>query len=218
MSQIELLNEPDYILPLTADRIKAGYPDIRSAKEIAKTLRVLSLRKRPKLRDKTLSRVERKFKKVEETIDDVLYWDEHSNMIYVEAIAIFKSTKEFVQFRRNLPTELHIKEYECPICKSTDWSPKNLDVKTVKDKKGQPWKCFSIIFACNDCMKEGRLTERVITIQGIKYALIKVGRGLKHFLLRIKRIGISANLASQTGSAIIEVGEEKIELRNCPLL
>lgn len=218
MTQVELPSEPDFILPLTLDRIKIGYPDIKSAKEIGKTLLRLSLKRRPKLEDKVLSSAEREFKKVEDTIDDILYWNEDQNMIYMEAIAVFKSTKEFVRFRKDLPTKLYIKECECSICKCKDWTPKHIDAKTIIDKKGQSWKCFSIVFACTECLREGRLTERAIRIRGIKYALVKIGRGLKHFIERVRKIEISGDLLKQTGSAVIEVGEEKIELRNCPLL
>ncbi len=93
-----------------------------------------------------------------------------------------------------------------------------MDAKTVKDKKGRIWKCFSIFFVCKACFNEGRITKRAIRMQGIKYALIKVGRGLKDFLDRLKKIEINENLEKQTGSAIIEVGQQKVRLKRCPLL
>jgi RNase P subunit RPR2 len=216
-NEVELPSEPDFILPTNVDKISEGYPDINSAREIAKTLFGLRLKRAPKL-EKVLFQAEQKLKKVEDTIDDVLYWDEHANLIYIEAIAVIKSTKELVRFRKNIQTKLHIKEFACPICKSKNWIPKHVDAKTVKDERGQSWKCFSIVFACKECLKEGRLTERMIRIQGIKYALIKLGRGLKDFILRVKRIEISGDLATQSGSATIEVREEKIKLLRCPFI
>jgi len=159
-----------------------------------------------------------RFESVEEAIDDVLYWDENKNLLYIEAVAVFKDTFEFVRFRRDLPTRLHLEEYACPFCGCREWKPKNVDAKTVKDEKGKTWKCISVIFACSDCLEEGRVSERSIKIQGIKYALIKFGRGFKDFLDRIKRIKLNGDLSKQSGSITIEVGEQKLRLRRCPLL
>jgi hypothetical protein len=53
---------------------------------------------------------------------------------------------------------------------------------------------------------------------GFKYALVKLGRGLKDFLDRVKLVKIDGDLESQKGSAVIELDNKKIGLKHCPLL
>ena len=189
-----------------------------SSLELSENIYRLESESKHKLESPILSRIEETCKKVEDTIDDILYWDENLNLLYIEAIAVFKSTAEFVRFRANLPTEFHLSELECPVCGCKVWKTKNIDVKTVKDKKDKSWKCLSVIFACKKCLEVGRTSERSIKILGLKYALIKLGRGVKHLLDRIKRIKIEANLATQTGAVEVELDTGKIRLERCPLL
>lgn len=218
MSTRVLPREPDYLIPVTLDRFKEGYSNFSLGTRLAKKIYRLELEEKFRVEADVVISVEKTYKNIEETIDDILYWDENANLIYVEAIAFFKDTGEFIRFRHNIQTKLHLKRFRCQICGSKEWEPRNVDAKTVQDEKGRSWKCFSIIFACKQCLQKGRLTERSIQIQGIKYALIKVGRGLKDFLDRIKRIRIDGDLSQHAGSAMIEVGEQKLRLRRCPLL
>lgn len=91
-------------------------------------------------------------------------------------------------------------------------------MKVVIDEKGKRWKCFSVIFVCKSCLAKGRITERGIRMLGFKYALVKLGRGLKDFLDRVKLVKIDGDLESQKGSAVIELDNKKIGLKHCPLL
>jgi hypothetical protein len=213
-----LPREPDFLIPTATERIKEGYPNLRSSFRIARMIYRFESQGRPKLGAKSLAEIAKLYKNVEDTIDDVLYWDEKKNLIYVEAIAVFRDTKEFIKFRKDLPTRFSLKGFKCPVCNSERWNPEEVSVKTVQDKKGKTWKCFSVIFVCKKCLEEGRLTRRAIKIQGLKYALIKSGRGLKNFLERIRKIEISGDLGNGSGSALIEIGEKKMELERCPLL
>jgi len=213
-----LPKEPDYLIPVTIERVKEGYADLNATFQVTKKIYRLELKEKFRLEPQTLAAIEKSHKSVEDTLDDVLYWDENKNLIYVEAMAVFKGTSDFVRFRTDLPTRLHITKFPCPVCGCREWMPKNVDVKSVRDKKGTMWKCFSIIFACKTCSEKGHITERAIKIQGIKYALIKIGRGLKDFLDRVEEIEIKGDMKSQTGSATVKVGREKVELKRCPLL
>lgn len=213
-----LSREPDFLIPVSTEKIKEGYLDLPASFRIARNVYRLESTKRFRLQSKILIQMETIYKNVEDTVDDILYWDEKKNLIYVEAIAVFKDLGEFIRFRKDLPTALHLTEFECPICNCKQWKPEEIDVKTVKDEKGESWKCFSIIFACTRCLKEGRLTRRAVKIQGLKYALIKVGRGLKDFLDRIRKIDIRGDLKNEAGHALVEVGEKVLELKHCPLL
>ncbi|MGB9660189.1 MAG: hypothetical protein ACPLY9_06745 [Nitrososphaerales archaeon] len=56
------------------------------------------------------------YRGVEDTVDDVLFWDENENLLYIEAIAAFKDTSEFIKFRNNLPIKLRVTEFPCPVC------------------------------------------------------------------------------------------------------
>jgi hypothetical protein len=218
MTGSTLPKEPDYLIPATIERVKEGYGDLLTTFQVTKKIYGLELKEKFQLEPKILAKIEESYKNVEDTVDDVLYWDENKNLIYVEAIAVFRDTSEFVRFRNDLPTRLHISKFACPICGCKEWIPKNVDAKAIMDKKGRVWKCFSIIFVCRACLKKRRITERAIKIQGIKYALVKVGRGLKDLLDRIKEIEISGDLKNQTGSATVKIGRQKIELKRCPLL
>jgi len=218
MPQSVLPREPDYLIPITLDKFKEGYADPSLTSKLAKHIYKLELKEKFRLKTKITIEIEKAYKSIEETIDDILYWDENANLIYVEAIAFFKDTAEFMRFRCDIQTKLHVRKFKCQICGSKEWVPKYVDAKTVYDKEGKNWKCFSVIFACNKCLQEGRLTKRSIQIQGMKYALIKFGRGLKDFLNRLKKIKIEGDLRQQAGSALIEVGEKKIRLQRCPLL
>jgi len=218
MTGSTLPKEPDYLIPARIERIKEGYSDLSTTFQVTKKIYRLELKEKLQLEPKVLAKIEESYKSIEDTVDDVIYWDENKNLIYVEAIAVFRGTSEFVRFRNDLPTRLHITKFACPICGCKEWIPKNVDAKTVRDKKGRVWKCFSIIFVCRACLKKGRITERAIKIQGIKYALVKVGRGLKGFLDRIKEIEIRGDIKNQTGSAIVKIGRQKVELKRCPLL
>lgn len=213
-----LPREPDFLIPVTTEKIKEGYLDLPASFKIAKKVYGFELKKQFRLQTKILVEMETLYKEVEDTIDDVLYWDEKKNLIYVEAIAVFKDVAEFIRFRKDLPTAFSLTEFECPICNCKQWKPEEIDVKTVKDEKGKTWKCFSIIFACKRCLEEGRLTKRAVKIQGLKYALIKAGRGLKDFLDRIKKIEVRGDLKNEAGNALVEVGEKVLELKHCPLL
>jgi len=218
MIESTLPKEPDYLIPVTIDRVREGYADLSTTFQVTKKIYGLELKEKFRLEPQTLAAIEKSHKSVEDTLDDVLYWDENKNLIYVEAIAVFKKTSDFVRFRTNLPTILQVTKFACPVCGCREWMPKNVDVKSVRDKKGRIWKCFSIIFACKACSNKGHITERAIRILGIKHALIKIGRGLKDFLDRIEEIEIKADMESQTGSATIKVGRQKVELKHCPLL
>lgn len=217
MTGSTLPKEPDYLVPVNIERVRDGYADLSTTFRVTKKIYGLELKEKLRLEPQTLADIEKSQKSVEDTLDDVLYWDENKNLIYVEAIAVFKDSSDFVRFRTDLPTRLHLTKVACPVCGCRDWVPKNVDVKSIKDKKGKIWKCFSIIFACKTCLEKGEVTERAIEIQGIKYALIKIGRGLKDFLDRIEEIEIKCDLKNQTGSATIKVGRQRVELKHCPL-
>jgi hypothetical protein len=218
VTESSLPKEPDYLVPVNMERVREGYADLLTTFQVTKKIHRLELREKFQLEPQTLAAIEKSHKSVEETLDDVLYWDENKNLIYVEAIAVFKDSSDFVRFRTDLPTRLQITKIACPVCRCREWIPKNVDVKSVRDKKGRIWKCFSIIFVCKTCLEKGHITERAIRIQGIKYALIKIGRGLKDFLDRVEEVEIKGDLKNQTGSATIKVGQQRVELKRCPLL
>lgn len=218
MTESSLPSEPDYLVPVSIERVREGYADIDRTFQVTEKIYGLELKEKYRLGPQILAALEKSHKSVEDTLDDVLYWDENKNLIYVEAIAVFKDSSDFVRFRTDLPTRLQVTKFACPVCGCREWVPKNVDVKSVTDNKGKIWKCFSIIFACKTCSEKGHITERTIKIQGIKYALIKIGRGLKDFLDRIEEIEIKSDIKSQTGSATIKVGRRKVKLKRCPLL
>jgi hypothetical protein len=218
MSLHRLSKEPSFLIPIEVKRIGDDYLDANSAVQTYSKVYSLRLRERAKLETNLLGEIEEYSKGVEDTIDDVLYWDENKNLLYIEAIAIFGDTSEFVRFRNNLPTVLKVTKFACPVCGRKEWVPRNVDMKVVVDEKGKRWKCFSVIFACKSCLAKGRITERGIRMLGFKYALVKLGRGLKDFLDRVKLVKIDGDLESQKGSAVIELDNKKIELKHCPLL
>lgn len=218
MSPKALEREPDYIIPVSIDRIVEGYADIRSSLEVTQTIHKMELNAQHKLKAPILSQIQKNYKGLEETVDDVLYWDEQKNIIYMEALAVFKSTAEFLKFRVDFQTRLNLSHLECPICRNQTWKAKNIVAKTIADREGKPHKCLSIFFACEECLKENRISNTAIRFLGIKYALAKSGRGLKDFLDRIKSIKIQGDLNSQAATAEIELNDARIKLERCPLL
>jgi hypothetical protein len=218
MTLSPLSGEPNFVIPIEERKIGDDYPDINSASRAFGKVYSLGMKEREKLNRPDLVEIGKYSKKIEDTIDDVLYWDENKNLLYLEAIAIFNDTSEFVRFRNNLPTVLRVAEFNCQVCGHKKWMPRNVDVKVVTDERGKKWKCFSIIFACKLCLSKGRVTERGIKLLGFKYALLKFGRGLKDFLDNVKAVKVSGDLQSQKGSAEIEMGDRKIILKHCPLL
>jgi len=218
VSPKELEREPDYIIPASIDRITEGYVDIQSSREVTRTLHQMELASQHNLKAPILSQIQKNYKGLEDTIDDVLYWDEQKNVIYMEALAVFKSTAEFLKFRVNFQTRLNLSHLECPICKNQTWKVKNIAAKTIQDKEEKLHKCLSIFFTCEKCLKEGRISNTAISFLGMKYALVKSGRGLKDFLDRIRSIKIQGDLTSRAATVEIELNDARIKLERCPLL
>lgn len=157
--------------------------------------------------------------KLEDIVDEIIYWDENKNMLYVEAIAYFKSTKEFVKFRKDIVTELDVTGYSCPVCSEKLWNVKEVDAKTVVTPDGKRWKCFSLVFICKKCNEEGRISGVTVSMLGFKYAFSKFAKGIKDFFERLTKIVISADLRNQTAEATMNIAEEHTQkLTRCPLL
>jgi hypothetical protein len=116
MSLHRLSKEPSFLIPVEVERIGDDYLDANSAVQTYSKVYSLGLRERAKLETSLLGEIEEYSKGVEDTIDDVLYWDENKNLLYIEAIAIFGDTSEFVRFRNNLPTVLKVTKFACPVC------------------------------------------------------------------------------------------------------
>jgi hypothetical protein len=154
-----------------------------------------------------------------EVIDDIIFWDEHENLLYVEAVAFFGVEKGFVKFRKDIATRLDLQDHNCPVDNSNVWVVKRANARTVLANDGQRWKCFSLVFACKACLENKRLTECRISFQGFKYAMNKIGVGLRDFLLRIRDVKVSGNLSTGSAEADIDFGEERpLKLTRCPLL